>query len=297
MWYEGKMVSETLDSLQQALEAAPNVSVKLAFCINLQTYIEKPSKGSVIENINPFIEHPVFKRKDVLVYYKKDKDDFYNIADWRREAYEKDFKYTVWGESDCLLPRDFFYVLSALQVSVPHILCFASRPMWDNTWDKVTHKKLQGFSKPCQCPKDNHREDCLELLEAPYKYKDYITQEQLNDYNDKSGDIDIVGLDDLKIDGSLLCLSGGLPAPFIAPGMSFVREDSCAENFFRIKKVPQFCVKSRLKGHNYWHPLKRTNTDATRNDKVFKEYADRSAQAMNEFLYKTQQDEMATTTS
>ena len=42
MWYEGKMVTETLDSLQRALDAAPDVKVKLSFCINLQTYIEKP---------------------------------------------------------------------------------------------------------------------------------------------------------------------------------------------------------------------------------------------------------------
>ena len=293
MWYEGKMVRETLDSLQQALDVVPDLDIKLAFCINLQTYVEKPSKGSVIECINPFIDHPVLQRKNVEIYYKKDKDPFYNIADWRREAYEKDFKYTVWGESDALLPKDFFYVLANIEIKQPHILCFASRPMWDNTWDIVTHEKLQGYQKPCQC-KDHEQKDCsvdncIEFLEAPLKYKDYITQEQLDKFNDEAGDIKIVGLPDLKIDGSLMCLSGGLPTPFIAPGMHFVREDSCAENFFRIKGIPQFCVKTRLKGHNYWHPLKRTNTDATRNDKVFKEYATLSTAVMNKFLYETQQ--------
>ena len=302
MWYEGKMVTETLDSLQRALDAAPDVKVKLSFCINLQTYIEKPEKGATIQMTEPFINHPVLKRKDVTIYYRNDKDPFYNIADWRREAYEKDFKYTVWGESDALLPRDFFYILGNINIPKPHILCFASRPMWDNSWDIVTHEKLLGYSKPCKCKRNEmefypHKEDCLELLDAPFKYKDYITQEQLDKFNEESGDISIVSLPDLKIDGSLLCLSGGLPTPFIAPGMRFVREDSCAENFFRIKKIPMYCVKTRLKGHNYWHPLKRTNTNATRNDEVFKKYAAASAHEMNAFLYKTQQDEMAATTS
>ena len=53
---------------------------------------------------------------------------------------------------------------------------------WDNSWDVVTHEKLQGYSKPCQC-KGEHREDCIELLESPFKYKDYITQKELDKFN------------------------------------------------------------------------------------------------------------------
>ena len=67
MWYEGKMVRETLDSLQQALDVVPDLDIKLAFCINLQTYVEKPSKGSVIGCINPFILYGV----KAMLYYLK----------------------------------------------------------------------------------------------------------------------------------------------------------------------------------------------------------------------------------
>jgi len=66
--------------------------------------------------------------------------------------------------------------------------------------------------------------------------------------------------------------------------MHFVREDTCAENFFHIKKIPQICVTTRLKGHNYWHPKKRVNTSATRNDELFKMYAKKSEEAMINFL-------------
>lgn len=39
-----------------------------------------------------------------------------------------------------------------------------------------------------------------------------------------------------------------------------------------------------MKRHNYLHPLKRTNTDAKRDDSVFKEYEKTSTIAMNNFL-------------
>ena len=46
----------------------------------------------------------------------------------------------------------------------------------------------------------------------------------------------------------------------------------------------QYHIKNRLKGHNYHHELKRTNTEATREDDIFKKYADKSVNAMNKFL-------------
>ena len=111
--------------------------------------------------------------------------------------------------------------------------------MWDNSWDVVTHERLLGYQKPCQC-KDHERKDCsvencIEFLDAPLKYKDYITQEELDKFNDESGDIKIEQIP-WKIDGSTVCLSGGIETPFIAPGMHFVREDTCLEYFFEKEK-------------------------------------------------------------
>ena len=115
------------------------------------------------------------------------------------------------------------------------------------------------------------------------KYKDYILQNELDDFNDDE-DIEIIKLNTHKIDGSLLCISKNIPTPFIAPEMHFVREDTCASIFFQVKQIPQYHITNRLKGHNYWHPQKRTNTEATRNDNIFKHYADLSQQSMNKFL-------------
>ena len=281
MWYESEMMNETLDSLQAALYQADS-KIDVTLCLNGQTYIEKPITGSVDDMFAKFLSHPVIAEASVKVIYKTDRDKFYNIADWRREQYDEDAKYTVWGESDTLLPYDFFYILENLDIDEPHILSFSSRKMWDNTWDVVTHSKLLGWDAPCQC--DPHKSNCIELLESPFKYKDIINQDQLDDFNESSGDIEIIKLNETKIDGSVLCLSGGLPHPFISDKQHFVREDTSAAHFFAHHNIPQYHIKNRIKGHNYWHPKKRTNTEATREDDIFKKYSDESILAMNEFL-------------
>lgn len=286
MWYETNMIEECWNSVLAAKEAAPDVEVKIIICLNQQTYVEKPSFGTPKEFFDKHTGHKLFKDPSVELVIKRDTDPFYNIADWRREVYYPEAKYTVWGESDTILPRDIFAILDKVNIDQPHILTFAGRPMWDNSWDIVTHEKLLGYSKPCQC-KGDHREDCIELLEAPLKYKDYITQKELDKFNDESGDIKIQQVPP-KLDGSTVCISGGMETPFIAPGMHFVREDTCLEYFIRIKNIPQVCVTTRLKGHNYKHPDKRVGTEATRNDEVFKKYANESVEAMQTFIQNLQ---------
>lgn len=282
MWYESNMIDECWHSILQALKAAPDVDVRIKVCFNYQTYIEEPTTSDHKLMLDKWDSHPLMQDYKPELTLKTDNDPFYNIADWRREVYDAKAKYTVWGESDTIIPRDFFAILNQVEIEQPHVLTFAGRPMWDNSWDVVTHEKLLGYSKPCEC-KDEHKQDCIELLESPWKYKDYITQEQLNKFNEESGDVKIQQVTH-KIDGSLVCISSGHETPFIAPGMHFVREDTCFENVCRIRNIPQVCVTTRLKGHNYWHPNKRVGTNSNRNDEVFKKYAHDSQMAMTQFL-------------
>ena len=271
MWYESKMLNETLDSLQSALQNS-KLEVDLRFCLNSQTYLETPIDGTAEDMFKEFINHPVLKGANII--YKTDNDTFYNIGDWRRETYDKDYKYTVWGESDCLLPEDFFYILSEVNLQPPHLLSFSSRKMWDSSWDCVEHKDLVQYPRtkenPYQAPK-------------PYNSSDIITQTEVNEFNQKF-DIEIHQNNTVKIDGSLLCVGGGVEFEFIPQDMHFVREDFCAETAFKMKHIPQYVVKTRIKGHNYSHPLKRTNTDAKRTDGLFKEYEMKSTISMNNFI-------------
>lgn len=271
MWYESKMIWETLDSLEAALHNS-KLDVDLKFCLNSQTYLEEPIEGKAEDMFEEFINHPLLKQAEVV--YKTNDDPFYNIGDWRREVYDKEYKYTVWGESDCLIPNDFFYILSEIQIQNSHILSFASRKMWDRSWDCVEHRDLEKYQRsvdnPYQAP-------------SPYNSSDVITQSELNEFNSKS-DIEIQLNNNVKIDGSLLCISNGIDFQFIADDMHFVREDFCTQLVFQQKGIPQYVVKTRMKGHNYSHPLKRTNTNAKRDDLTFKEYEKKSTIAMTNFI-------------
>ena len=271
MWYESKMIWETLDSLEAALKHS-KLDIDLKFCLNSQTYLEEPIEGKVEDMFDEFLEHPILKGAELV--YKTNDEPFYNIGDWRREIYNKEYKYTVWGESDCLIPTDFFYILSEINIEHPHILSFASRKMWDTTWNCVEHKELEKYERsvdnPYQAP-------------TPYNSSDVINQRELDEFNNKT-DIEIQLNNTVKIDGSLLCISNGIDFQFIADDMNFVREDFCVEIVFKIKRIPQYIVKTRMKGHNYSHPLKRTNTNSKRSDGVFKEYEKKSIIAMNNFI-------------
>ena len=271
MWYESKMITQTLDSLAEALTNS-ELEVDLRFCLNSQTYLEEPIEGNAEDMFEEFINHPIMKQAQII--YKTNDDPFYNIGDWRREVYDVDYKYTVWGESDCLIPNDFFYILSKVEIPHPHLFSFASRKMWDNSWNCVEHRDLEKYERtkenPYQAP-------------TPYNSSDVITQSELDEFNSRE-DIEVQLNHTIKIDGSLLCISNGMDFQFIADDMNFVREDFCAETVFKIKRIPQYVVKNRIKGHNYSHPLKRTNTNAKRSDGLFKEYEMKSTNAMNNFI-------------
>ena len=276
MWYESKMINETLDSLQQALEHT-TIPVTIKVCINLQTYLEEPVEGTVEDMIVEFISHPVLENADII--YKTNAESFYNVGDWRREVYDSEAKYTVWGESDCLIPANYFEILSNLSITEPHTLSLASRKMWDSTWDIVEHPWIHKF------PRNGPAIHPWQAV-PPFNCADYIDVDQLNNFNNQY-EVVIKKLPVCKVDGSMLALSGKLPTPFIAPKQHFCGEDTCAAIFFSIKKIPQYHIATIIKGHNYSHPRKRTNTKATRQDDAYKNMKQLCEQYMYEFIATT----------
>jgi hypothetical protein len=271
MWYESEMLNETLDSLQASLLHS-TLPVKLKFCLNSQTYLEKPIEGKSEDMFNNFIGHPVLK--DAEIIYKTDNDEFYNIGDWRREIYSNDFKYTIWGESDCLIPEDYFYILSNLDIEEPHILSLASRKMGDNSWGIVEFDGMELYQRTW--PERNPS------IPFPLFARDYIDYKELININDV-GDIKIIRNSIPKIDGALLALSPKLPQ-FIPNNLHFAREDYCANLVFLKNSIPQYIIKNRIKGHNYFHPYKRTNTLSTREDNLYKKYEMESYNAIESFI-------------
>jgi hypothetical protein len=276
MWYESAMLSETLDSIQQAIEFSQNEdNIELELCLNSQTYLEQPIEGEASDMFDLFMNHPLISK--CKIFYKNDNDDFYNVGDLRREKYKPEYKYTVWGESDCLVPYDYFRLLSEINIEHPHILTLSSRKMWDDTWKPVEHENFKSYDS---C----HKESNLRTVDIPFNYFDYISCEELNTFNESCGTAKIIRLEKLKVDGSLLTLSGGLPNPFISPKQKFVAEDTACAIFLNINDIPQYHISNKLKGHNYNHPNKRLNTLATREDDLFKELSFKSIREAKKFI-------------
>jgi len=269
MWYETKMLQETFDSIIAALSFS-KVPTEIRLCFNSQTYLEKPITGKAEEMFDIVAEHPLMKKATII--RKTNDDAFYNIADWRRDQYNKN-GYTFWGESDCLVPEEYFYVVESLKIDHPHYLSFASRKMWDPTWARVEHIDLRDLL----CSPDRKQ------IEKPFHWDDYISFDTLCEINRKQREIEIIKLWAPKVDGSLLVLSKGLPK-FIPDNMHFVCEDSCAQYSFEKYKIPQYLVSNILKGHNYKHPLKRTNTKASRSDKLYLKYKNEAVESAANFI-------------
>ena len=277
MWYESRMINETLDSIQQAIENAID-DVDLIVCLNSQTYIEKPEDGIMpVAMFDEFINHPVMKTATII--NKTDNDPFYNIGDWARDIYgpDYDYKYIIWGESDCLIPEDYFFLLQNIDIDHPHTISLANRKMWDSTWDTVEHEYIQKIPRtgPAEEPQRNTPE--------PYGVGHYITLEQLNEFNRKFDPV-LVQLTQPKIDGCMTAVSKGFPTPFIALGLHLGGHDFYMELFMKKYGIPQYHISTRLKGHNCTHPLKRTGTDTPRGGKLYQMYKQQCDELINKLI-------------
>ena len=278
MWYEAELLPLWLNSFDHA-SSKTQADIRVSVCCNLQTYIESPIDLAKIDAFRDACSE-LSSRRNFSVVFKEVSDPFYNIGDWRREIYSEDVHYNIWGESDCLFPEQFFLVLDDIDIKEPHYLSFASRKMWGNDWRRVEHEAIADI------PRDKIK-NILLLHNTPINQKqlDTLNEQHLTRSNENP---QIRKLHRTKLDGALTCLPPGLPYPFIPPDMHFAREDTCAMRFFRIKEIPQYLVSNVLKGHNYRHPLKRTNTDATRKDSTYKQYEKASQEAMDTFLHACQ---------
>lgn len=274
MWYESHMINETLDSLYNAMQYSP-LPIDIKICLNSQTYLESPIEGIPSDMFDEFIDHPIISISTVI--HKTDDDDFYNIGDWRRELYhEYNYKYIIWGESDCLIPIDYFHILSYLDIQYPHILTLSSRKMWDKSWTSVEATTLQSL----ECV-NNQIPSHPEYY--PYRYYDYINQYKLDEFN-SSNNVILIPINPIKLDGAMVALSSQLPTPFLHINHHFCHEDTCAQLFFQYHNIPQFNISNRMKGHNYHHPLKRINTLNTRNDELYQLYKHESLNVANLFI-------------
>ncbi len=284
MWYELEMVSDTLDSLSKALQYA-TIPVDIAVCFNKQTFLEKPITDNINEKFDTLATHPVLKNATIVE--KTNNDSFFNVGDWRRTI-KCTSGYTIWGESDTLIPNLYFPILEQLwdirsELSEPHVISLASRKMWDETWLSVEHPLVKDF-RIFTNGKSN--------ATHPMGHDHTITQEELDTFNEQfNNDLGLTQINPPKIDGSMLALHPRVPQ-LIPDDLHMISEDYCTQMALLIRQVPQYHISNIIKGHNYHHPNKRTNTLATRNEfgevirdgLEFNELKNKSMQSIDTFL-------------
>lgn len=258
MWYELEMVEETFDSFLRAKEQA-TIPIDVKVCFNKQTILEQPIVDNINKQFDALAKHPALR--DAVIVEKTDRDDFYNVGDWRREIRGME-GYTIWGESDTLVPVIYFSLLEQIwdirsSLITPHVISLASRKMWDETWLPVEHPVMHQYQYDGKGKSD---------APHPLSHDQRITQDELDAFNNQYvDDLNIVPITPPKIDGSMLALHPDLPQ-LIGNGIHMVGEDFCAQLAMTILNIPQYHIRNIIKGHNYHHPNKRTNTHATRNE-------------------------------
>jgi hypothetical protein len=275
MWYEYKIINELLDSLQHAISLIDNNTiVDIKLCLNAQTYIEVPQTNDVIQLFDEFKSHPVLTNSNIV--YKTMHDEFYNIGDWRRENYGEDYDFYVWGESDSLVPEDYFFNLSSLyrtNIPFPYIVTYSQRKMWDDTWNLVEHNLLKYI------PYENFDKITPEPLMAGH----YMNMEQLNSFN-RLFDSIVIKLDSVKVDGNMTAFSRGIPQPLLPDNLHFAREDYAVQIWCQHHNIPQYHFPLKLKAHNFKHPNKRKQTKSTRGEELYIFYEKQSYDAINNLI-------------
>lgn len=269
MFYEIEMLSEHVDSIIAAatqVENPENIIVKMLF--NVSEYFEKIntneiSKFQLIEKFSNQIDRLIELgiTSDSTIY---DRADPYTMTNFRRDFnYEYCTKadYIIWGETDCLLPKECFLVLDSLKEYTNannihrFITTFAVRKMWDDSWKVLEHVD---FENKTFYDRDN--ELCYT---EPYSIRYVMSQKEMEEINSKTENLDIRVLHQPKFDGSCLIISSDLikSGVNIPPGFfGLSAEDtvfmySCMQ--IMGNSYIQFVIKNILKVHNREHTKKR----------------------------------------
>jgi hypothetical protein len=190
-------------------------------------------------------------------------DELYTIGSYRRDLNYKncnDYDFIVWGESDCLIPKEFFNTLETVSNYAGennihrYITTFATRKMWDSSWSILEHNDFVN-SKFYDMKEEGWKTDKSSIWYT-------MSIEEMDEINKKSDELDVRISNEPKFDGSLLVMSSDL----IRSGVNIPHscyacgEDASFERMCKIimgKSYVQFIVKNILKVHNRVHPMKR----------------------------------------
>ena len=271
MWYEIEMVEEYVDSLVQLVgqvseEEHKNIYIDLY--LNTNTYFEKPESKDTIEKVIEKFNSQILQRfrYQYLNLSHQISDKFYFIGDYRRDfnnMFAPNTDFLIWGESDCLLPKETYQVLKSIydytnQNNIyRYIVTFAVRKMWDDSWKVLEHPKFTDA-------KFKEREEDWENDPSSILYT--MSLDEMNEVNSESDEVMLSMINSPKFDGSGLVISSQLvmAGANIPLGVWACGEDT---SFMTVAgkilggEYKQFVVKNILKVHNRNHPKKRMHVE------------------------------------
>ena len=251
-WYEVEMVSEYIETLNEAInEYDGNVLVDVTLVMNQD--LEKTSLDR-IEFLN--IKDRVKRLFGKNVNYR-DTAQLHTIADYRREfneRYSDEVDVLVWGESDMLVPKQMFTSLDTLHQNVDtpkYLATFGICKMWDSSWDPLVHVDYRDIKFIDD--ENGHLN--------PNQAKSPMSIEKMNEINGKVEEFDFSYIQYPKISGACLVFSSDLikSGVNIPPcmlynddeGLSIMSQKMLGQNYL------QFVCQNILHVHARRHPQKR----------------------------------------
>ncbi len=262
MFYEIEIIEEYIKSVYKALEFVDNKeNVTVEIMWNLSSYFEecesKQKKTDIVVRIGELQKKYGFQS----LFYQDDKKP-YTMANYRRELNTRgvDYDFTIWGESDCLMPSQTFVVLEQISEHAKannihrYITTFAIRKMWDDSWKVLEHNKFT------DAPFYEMVDPKATTEQSSIRYT--MSQEEMDEINDEVDELDVRLITHPKFDGSglviskdLLMTGANLPPAVYMNGDDTAFLQSCLLHLGNNYK--QFVVKNNLKVHNRNHTKKR----------------------------------------
>ena len=259
-WYEIEIVNEYIESLKQALNHYNDDELLVDFTFNVNQMLEKvdESQTSIETLVNKFTHmmNELESDNNYNIKYRVN-EDFITIADYRRwflDKYCTEVDVLVQGETDALIPRQTFTVLDMLHQQVKnqtpkYISTFGINKMWDDSWKPLEH--VDFTDKPFI------EHDDKNWWSIPYT----MTIGEMNKFNDKVEDLDIVTLPHHKFNGcGFIISSEAVKAGVNIPKGAFFIDDTALQNMARqiLPNMPQYHFRNILIVHNRKHPKKRS---------------------------------------
>ena len=270
MFYEIEAAKDFANSVKNACVDVENKeNIEVEYLLNMSELTETLDTNQITKDalINLFVINCVNLLIDsgIKTIYKvhEDNKSLYSIGSYRRDLNYFNclkFDYIVWGESDCLMPKQYFEVVEqvssyARRTNINrYCLTFAVRKMWDSSWAVLEHIDFQNKTFL-----PSTHEACAT---TPSSIWYYMNEEEMNSINNKFDQFEIMVLDYPRFDGSLLTISKDLllNGVNIPPAVAGTGEDTAFQNSIKTimgTSYVQFVIKNILKVHNRNHPFKR----------------------------------------